>query len=107
MMLSGQTLEGLEITVRTIVELVPYLLRNGVSFVLTSVFNQDVLEQHFGYLRKKGGAHDNPTVVEAGRALNEQRLMHGQAFQQLRGNVQADANVFVDNTPLERRRGTR
>ena len=96
MMLSHQTVEGLEITVRSVVELVHFLLDNGVSYVLTSFFNQDVLEQHFGYIRKKGGAHDNPNVVEAGRALNEQCLMHTHDFEQIRGNVRGKVNVNVD-----------
>ena len=41
MQLSYQTLEGLEMTVRSVVECVLYCLSEGMSFVLTNRFNQD------------------------------------------------------------------
>ena len=45
MLLSRQTLDGLEITVRSIVACVRYLPRLGAPFILTEMFNQDILEQ--------------------------------------------------------------
>ena len=41
MLISAETYEGLRITVLSIVEIIPYLLENGLDFVLTEKFNQD------------------------------------------------------------------
>ena len=48
MFLSYQTYEGLQITVLSVIETVSYLLKNGMSFVLTEKFNQDCVEDNFG-----------------------------------------------------------
>ena len=62
MQLSQQSLDGLTISVRSIVSFIKFLTNQGAPFVLTQRFNQDTLEQHFGYHRHKGGACDNPTI---------------------------------------------
>ena len=44
---------------------VPLLLSNGFSFVLTEKFCQDDLENYFGHQRSMGQRRDNPRVFEA------------------------------------------
>ena len=86
MCLSRETLEGLRMTgkcecsllllvlsgnnifyfchiVKSITEMVPYLLDvPGVSYVLTERFNQDPLESFFGKQRMRGGYNNNHNV---------------------------------------------
>ena len=47
-------------------EVVAYLLANGVDYVLTERFCQDVLENYFGKQRAIGRRKDNPNVRDAG-----------------------------------------
>ena len=44
MFISRQTYEGIQITVYSTVDLIKYLLHNGVSYVLSGKFSQDSLE---------------------------------------------------------------
>ena len=44
------------------IELIRFLLENGVYFILTEKFNQDRLEQNFGTHRSLGGRSNNPTA---------------------------------------------
>ena len=67
LILSYQTLEGLRITTKAFVELVPQLLAaEGAEFLLPEKLNQDKLEMLFGKLRRSVGDSDNPSVHEAG-----------------------------------------
>ena len=52
MFISYQTYEGLQITVYSCIETVKCLLRQGMEFVLTERFNQDVAEEYFGRQRQ-------------------------------------------------------
>ena len=64
--LSYQTVEGLRITTKSFVELIPQILSQDQSlFVLPEKINQDKLELMFGKLRRSLGNSDNPTVQEA------------------------------------------
>jgi hypothetical protein len=66
LLLSYQTLEGLRITTKAFVELVPQLLSDdGRLFILAEKLNQDKLELLFGKLRRSLGDSDNPTVFDA------------------------------------------
>ena len=47
MFISANTYTGIEMTIRSTLELVPYLLNSGFDFVLTERFCQDCLEEHF------------------------------------------------------------
>ena len=60
--LSYQTLEGLEITIKSVVECIKFCLNEGVSYALTERFNQDPVEQHFGIHRIKDGCNTTPTL---------------------------------------------
>ena len=87
MQLSPQTLCGLKISVRSIVACVKFLLQQGAPFVLTAVFNQDILEQHFGHYRQKGGACDNPSLDSMRHTMNTLRVVGSQALAPLRGST--------------------
>ena len=87
MQLSQQTIDGLKISVRSIVQCVLFLLDLGAPFVLTEVFNQDILEQHFGHYRQKGGLNDAPTVYSARHTMTSLRVIDSVALAPLRGNT--------------------
>ena len=46
--LSWQTFEGFEITTYSVIEVVKFLLSEGMEFVLTERFCQDPIEEYFG-----------------------------------------------------------
>ena len=60
-----QTYEGIEITVHSSIELIKYLLSQGVPYVLTERFCQDSLENYFGRQRSMGCRKDNLLVISA------------------------------------------
>lgn len=45
---------------------VKYLLGQGVPYILSEVFNQDPVEEHFGRHRALGQRSRNPSVYEFG-----------------------------------------
>ena len=76
MFLSLQTYKGLQITVHSLVEVVKFLLSEGMEFVLSERFCQDLLEEYFGRQRERGRFNDSPTVQAFGyddRTLAVQR----------------------------------
>ena len=102
MLLSKQTF-----TTRAIVECICFMLYHGAQFVLTSHFNQDPLEQHFGHCRHKGGSSENPTVFEACHILNQIRNVNAEALAPRNGNVTRRFDVaeqLLDPTPLPRKK---
>ena len=107
MLLSKQTLKGLRFTTRSIVECIRFMLHHGAQFVLTSHFNQNPLEQHFGHCRHKGGSSENPTVFEACHILNQIRTVNAEALAPRHGNVTRRVDVaeqLLDPTPLPRKK---
>lgn len=106
MCLSHQTVKGLEITAKAVSECTIYVLEQGVPFVLTSVFNQDPLEQLFGHYRHKGGHNNNPTVYEVQNVTPVMRVVRSQALAAVRGNCKRldMAERVIDNTPLPKRK---
>ena len=66
MFISRQTMEGIKITVHSVVECVKFLLSCGMEYVLTERFTQDLLELYFGLQRACGASNDNPTVQQFG-----------------------------------------
>ena len=63
MFLSWQTHEGIMITTHSSMELVKYLLNQGVPYVLTERDCQDPLENYFGQQRPIGRRKDNPMMA--------------------------------------------
>ena len=74
MFLSWQTYEGLRVTVYSVIEATKFLLGNGMPFVLTERFNQDVVEEYFGRHRSLGRRNDNPTMYQFGYNTNTIRI---------------------------------
>ena len=105
MRLSHQTVEGLKITVTSVVECVKFMLNEGAKFLMTHNFNQDPLEQQFGHYRHRAGDNNNPTAYDIRNAMTEMRAVGAQALDPRRSNILADrTNLFVvDNTPLPKR----
>ena len=103
MQLSYQTLQGLEITCKSIVACIRHMLEVGADFVLTRSFNQDKIEQFFGLLRMRGGANDNPNMFIAGHMINTMRFIRTDQFENIRGNVHAQIHRRIDNNPLPQR----
>ena len=66
LLLSYQTLQGLRMTTKSFLTLVPALLaEEGAQFLLPEKLNQDRLEVFFAKLRRTCGDSDNPTIEEA------------------------------------------
>jgi len=108
MFISWQTFEGLQITALSLVEATKYLLNQGMPFVLTSRFNQDVLEEYFGRQRSLGRRNDNPTLREFGYNANTLRMQRSVApvTGNTRGAYKQKRIVSwqtVDETPLKPR----
>ena len=62
MFLSQQTYEGLQMTVHSLKEIVPFLLANDLQYVLSERFCQDDLENYFGRQRAIQRRNENPNV---------------------------------------------
>ena len=63
--ISDQTWEGLQICVKSFVQVVRFSLNiPGVTYVVATKFNQDPLEKFFGKLRQKRGAYGAFTCKE-------------------------------------------
>ena len=110
MRLSKQTLTGLRFTTLSIIDCIRFMLTKGAQFVLTSHFNQDPIEQHFGHCRHKGGNSENPTVFEACHILNQIRTVNAEGLATNNGNVTRRVNVaqqLLDPTPLPKRQNRR
>ena len=104
MMLSHQTITGLQISVHSIVELVRFLLAQGAPFVLTHNFNQDPLEEHFSHCRHKGCANDNPSVADIQNSSAKLRIIGSSALAPVRGNITKRKTTYeVDDTPMAKR----
>ena len=52
------------------VELVKFLLKEGLTFVATRRISQDTLEGYFGHQRAIGRRCDNPSIYEFGYRRN-------------------------------------
>ena len=108
MFLSHQTYEGILITANSVIECVKFLLQDGMKFVLTERFNQDVAEESFGQHRSVGRRRDNPSLFQFGYDSNGLRTTR--AALPVRGNTKGAYNqkrknvwVDVDNEKLPKR----
>ena len=66
MFISQQTYQGLKITIYSLIEVAKFLLSEGLQFVLSEKFCQDLLEEYFGHQQARRGYSDNPTVQSFG-----------------------------------------
>lgn len=53
--------KGIIITNNALDMLLKYVQRYGMTYIITSRLNQDVLENFFGAIRSKGGLNDHPS----------------------------------------------
>jgi hypothetical protein len=74
MFISWQTYESIQITTYSTIDLVKFLLTNGVSYVFTERFCQDAVENYFGRHRQAGRRNDNPNVQQFGYQDNAFRI---------------------------------
>ena len=74
MFISWQTFEGFKIMTNAIVEVIKFLLSEGVEFVLTERFCQDEIEEYFGSLRQLDRRSDNPDLQMFGYNDNTIRI---------------------------------
>ena len=56
----------MKITVNSLIQVVKFLLSEGMEYVLSERFCQDLLEEYFGRQRERGCFSDNPTVEAFG-----------------------------------------
>ena len=99
MFLSWQTHEGIKITTDSPMELVKYLLNQGVPYVLTERFCQDPLENYFG--RRK----DNPSLRDF--SYNDNTTRTQKIFRPIAGNCRSDdqlAKIDVETVPCRKSR---
>ena len=64
--LSLQTYKGYQITVKSMIKVIQFLLAEGLKCVLTERFCQDDMEEYFGFQRAQGRRSDNPTAADFG-----------------------------------------
>lgn len=91
------------ISVRSAIALIQELLSiPGVNFVLTEKWNQDALEQYFGKQRMRGGANENPTVLEYSYNTPKLITAGSKIVRDVAGNVKKRTLKLteVDETPL-------
>ena len=102
MFISWQSYDGLQRTVYALIESVIFLLDCGMPYVLTSIFNQDDLENYFGKQRGIGHRRDNPTVFAVG--YNDNVIKSQFSIQPLGGNVSCKRKKWeIDDTPLPKK----
>ena len=99
------------ILVNSTVELIEYSLSHipGVEYVLTEHLTQDCIEAFFRQQRMKGGCNDNPSMKSFIDNTSSLRLQGSQALKPFRGNSMrkralSTEDIFVDDTPLPKRR---
>ena len=110
MFISHQTYHGLRMTVHSLVEVTKFLLSEGLEYVLSEKFCQDLLEEYFGHQRSsRGGYSDNPTVQSFG--YNDLTIAAQRSIAPVvRGNVmgrhkgESSKWVVVSEEPLPKRK---
>ena len=92
--LSQQTYEGLQITVHSLKEVVPFLLKNGLDYVLSERFCQDDLENYFGCQRAIQRRQDNPNARNT--LVNDNLIKSQYDIKPIQGNVRPSENIDFD-----------
>ena len=106
MFISRQTYEGIQITAYSTVELIKFLLNNGVPYVLSGKFSQDSLENYFGRQRALGCRKTNPSLVDFG--YNDNAIRNSKLFRPIAGgNCEDDEISDITNEKLPSRKTKR
>lgn len=103
MFISHQTYIGLQISVKSLQRVIPYLLNSGVDYVLSEKFCQDDLENYFGRQRAIGRNMDNPNLRQTG--YNDNVIKSQMVVRPIAGNVRSKAENWnvIDDEPLPKR----
>ena len=87
MFLASPTLEGIQITIYLLIEVVEYLLDQGMSFVLSERFCQDLVKDYFGNQHCMGRRSDNPDIYHF--AYNNNTIQIQRNISHICGNKRA------------------
>jgi len=102
MILSQQTLDSIEMSVRSYIGCFKYLLSHGVPFLNARDFIQDKLERYYSKQRQMGGGNRNPTV--ALYLSNERKIAVHRDMNVRSSNVRGEKRAFeVDDSELPKR----
>ena len=117
MQLSQETLDGLHITIKlntgflssaySFMELLPIIMDiPDVSSFFSVKLNQDLLEKHFGKLRQRGSANDNPTIAETIKSTQTIRVVDSIWVDDITGNCHGQKTKFESDphAPLPKRK---
>ncbi|XP_065920903.1 uncharacterized protein [Dysidea avara] len=114
MLLSAATDNGVRITVKSFLELVPILLHiDGVCAFLSEKLSQDSIENYFGRLRQHGRANENPTIAQVLKSSQNIRVINSIWVDDITGNCRGSKRKSYDlesvsfeylNKPLPKRR---
>lgn len=105
MLLSPQTLRGIEMTVRGFKGALDFLLSPevGTKFIMARVFCQDNLEQYFSQQRAACGGSNNPDKLRFMHNMNNKHI-HGQlGIKKRKGNTEDIDGRELPCTPLRKR----
>ena len=80
MLVNLQTNHCIQITVRSTVETVKFILQNGSKFILTERFYQDPVEEYFVIQRQLGRRYNNPDVAKFCYNDNTVRIQRDVSF---------------------------
>ena len=93
-----------DLTSKSLIQCVQFLLNAGMKHVLTDIFSQDRLENSFGKQRAIG-RRDNPNLWAVG--YNDNIIKSQFTISPIGGNVQSEYNASkIDTTPVPRRNRT-
>ena len=96
-------------TVHSLIEVTKFLLSEGMEYVLSERFCQDLLEEYFGHQRAKGGYGDNLTVQRFGYndlTIATQRSIAPVVRGNVAGRHQGESSKWfvVSEEPLSKRK---
>ena len=88
-------------TIYSLKEVVPFLLNNGLDYVLSERFCQDDIENYFGRQRAIWRRKDNPNVRDT--LYNDNIIKTQYDVTPIQGNVQNNtSSKDIANTPLKK-----
>ena len=107
MFIAWQTYEGIKLAVHSSIELTRFLLNNGIEFVLSGRYSQDILENYNGRQRAVGRRKDNPTLRDFG--YNDNTIRNSKVFKPITGGSceYDDDKINVVDDKLPRRKTKR
>ena len=104
MFIARPSYKGLKITVHSTIELVQFLLKAGVPYVLTGKFIQDSLENYFAMQRAMGRRKENPSLYDVG--YNDNTIRNSRTFKPIDGTNcegEVDVTLSIEKLPSKKR----